>query len=57
VLAYLSLNEDYVLSPTDEPTKIFTPEERLFDLIPPDANLVAKLSPEVEAKYAQLFMK
>ena len=25
VLAYLNLNEDYVLSPTDKPTKILTP--------------------------------
>jgi len=57
VLAYMSLNEDYVLSPTDEPTKIFNPEERLFDLISTNDELVANLSPEAEAKYAKLFMK
>jgi hypothetical protein len=57
VLAYLNLDEDYVLCPISDPAKTFTPEEGLFDLISPDAKLVAKLSPEAEAKYAQLFMK
>jgi hypothetical protein len=56
LLAYLNLNEDYVLSPTDDPTRTFTPAEVLYDLIESVAKLIAKLSPEAKAKYTNTFL-
>jgi hypothetical protein len=53
----MGLTEDYVIYPLCDPTKTFTPEEPLYDLIESDAKLIAKLSPEAEARYANLFMK
>jgi hypothetical protein len=57
VLSYLGLTEDYVLTSSDDPTRTFTPDEVLYDLIKNDEKLIAKLSPEAEARYAQLFMQ
>ena len=57
VLAYLNLDEDYVLSSISDPATTFSPQEALYNLIENDQKLVAKLSPEAEAKYAKLFMK
>jgi hypothetical protein len=57
VLSSLGLTEDYLLSTISDPQKQYTSEEVLYELIESDAKLVAKLSPEAEAKYAKLFMK
>jgi len=57
VLAYLNLNEDYVLTPTDDHTKTYMPSEVLYDLIESDAKLIATLSPQAAAKYANTFMQ
>jgi hypothetical protein len=58
VLAYLHLpKEDYILYPVSDPSKTLYPEENLYAVIESDAKLIAKLSPEAEAKYAQLFMQ
>jgi hypothetical protein len=56
VLAYLNLDGNYVLCPISDPTKTFTPEENLYDLISPDDKLVAKLSQEAAEKYAHTFL-
>jgi hypothetical protein len=56
VLASLNLCEDYVLIPSDDPTKTFAPEENLYDLISPDDKLVAKLSQEAIEKYLHTFL-
>jgi hypothetical protein len=57
VLAYLNLDGDYVLCPISDPSKTFTPEESLYNLIANDQKLIAKLSPEAERRYATLFMQ
>ena len=56
VLAYLNLNDDYVIYPLSDPSKPFTPAEDLYGLIESDEKLIAKLSPEAEAKYANTFL-
>lgn len=56
VLSYLQLTEDYVLSPLSDPTKTFTPEEGLYDLIENDQKLLVRLSPEAADRYAHLFL-
>jgi len=56
VLVYLNLNEDYVIYRLSDPSKIYTPAEDLYGLIESDEKLIAKLSPEAEAKYANTFL-
>jgi hypothetical protein len=58
VLAYLNLpKEDYIIYPVSDPSKTLIPKDVLYDLIDSDAKLIARLSPQAEAKYAQLFMQ
>jgi hypothetical protein len=57
VLASLHLCEDYVLIPADDPTKTFSSQEVLYDLVSNDQKLIATLSPEAERRYATLFMQ
>ena len=52
VLSYLGLTKDYILFPLSDPSKTFTPEEELFELIADEAKLIATLSPQAAAKYA-----
>jgi hypothetical protein len=57
VLVYLNLpSEDYLLSLANDPTKTFSPEENLYVVIENDQKLIAKLSPEAEAKFAATFL-
>jgi hypothetical protein len=56
VLAYLNLTEDYVLFSVSDPQKHYANTEVLYDLIESDAKLIAKLSPEAEAKFAATFL-
>jgi hypothetical protein len=56
VLAYLSLNEDYVLSLMSDPATTFSPEEVLYSLIANDQKLIAKLSSQAVEKYAHTFL-
>jgi hypothetical protein len=53
VLAYLNLNEDYVLSPISDPSKIFTPEEVLYDLIKNDEKLIARAPVKIDIDKAR----
>jgi len=39
-----------------DPTTTFSPEEVLYSLIANDQKLIAKLSPEAEAKYSHTFL-
>jgi hypothetical protein len=57
VLAYLHLCDDYVLCPVADPSKPFTPQEVLYDLIKNDEKLLATLSSEAVEKYAHTFMQ
>jgi hypothetical protein len=56
VLASLHLCDDYLLFPLSDPCKTFTPEEVLSDLIENDVKLIAELSPQAAAKYANTFL-
>jgi hypothetical protein len=57
VLSSLHLpEEDYVIYRLSDPSKPFSPSEVLYNLIKNDEKLIAKLSPQAEATYAQLFL-
>jgi hypothetical protein len=51
------LDGDYFLCPISDPAKTFSPEEELYGQIENDQKLIAKLSPQATAKYAQLFIQ
>jgi hypothetical protein len=57
VISSMGLTDDYLLLLLSDPTKTFTPDEVLYDLIDADAKLIAKLSPDAERRYANLFMQ
>jgi hypothetical protein len=57
VLAYLNLNDNYVLHPLSDPTKTFTSQEVLYDLTENDEKLIATLSPQAAEKYANTFFQ